>query len=85
VLADVCAEQQIPMMQPTPQRIKKALTGRRDASKKDIQDALVSRYPDCEVLLGALAKTKREHAADALGAVVASLDSELVKMARRWE
>lgn len=82
-LAGICEARMLSMVQPTPQTIKKKLTGRRDASKLDIQDALIMRYPDVEPQLKELPKTKREHAADALGAVVASLDSDIIHMARR--
>ena len=83
VLAGICEARMLSMVQPTPQQIKKKLTGRHDASKLDIQEALTARYPIVGTQLKALPKTKREHAADALGAIVASLDSDIIHMARR--
>lgn len=82
-MAALCDYESMPMVQATPQQIKKVVASKRTASKTDIQDALVNRYPEVDRMLDNLAKTKREHAADALGAVVAALDSDVIRMVRK--
>lgn len=86
-LAAICEEFDIPVVAPTPQQIKKKLTGRRDASKDDVRIALQARFDrnrDVFTRFDAnTPKTKREHGYDALGVVVASLDSEILRVARK--
>jgi len=82
VVAALSAHHCIPVVQCSPQQLKKALCGRANATKEDVQRALCRRYVKAD-LFGKLAKSKREHAADALGAIVACRDSEAMVMARR--
>lgn len=81
VLSAVAEISRIPILQASPQAIKKRLTGKKTATKEMVQIALVERYPDMPPW--PKQKTLIEHAADALGAVVACLDSDLVTMARK--
>lgn len=83
VLAALCEARSIPLVQASPQAIKKALCARKDASKDDVQFALRVRYAEVPDMLAGMRKGDLEHAADALGAVVACMDSELVRLARR--
>jgi len=73
-------ERRIPLIQVSPQDLKRRVTGSRTASKAEVQAALERRY-------GALAwpspASVREHAADALGAALCALDHPAVMMQRR--
>lgn len=73
----------IPIEQASPQKIKRVLTGDPKASKEDVEFALLRRYGNHieDLLIGP--KAFREHAFDALGAVVAKLDSEVIQSARQ--
>lgn len=74
----------LPMLQASPQEIKKVLTGKKNASKAEVQDALRKRYPgqfdayDASITR----KADLEHGYDAAGAVVACLDSDVIQMMR---
>lgn len=50
-----------------PLDLKMGFTGKRSATKGEIQAAMVSRIQGFEAAIMALPKTKREHAADAAG------------------
>ena len=84
VIAAVSEQNGIPIVQASPQAIKKCLCGVKNASKEDVQGALISRYGDIiERLSHPLNKADFEHAFDALGAVVATLDSDVIRFARK--
>jgi crossover junction endodeoxyribonuclease RuvC len=72
----------LPLAMESPQGIKKALTGARDASKEDVGAALLARWPGLAVLLAPLPKGLHEHAQDALAAIVACETAEVVRLAR---
>lgn len=82
VLACVSNDLDLPIVQASPQAIKKRLCGRQDASKEDIEQVLRHNYPSA-VMPKEVPATFHEHAWDALSAVVACLDSEVIRMARR--
>jgi crossover junction endodeoxyribonuclease RuvC len=74
----------IPLVQATPKALKKSVTGRADASKEDIIEVLRKRYgEEVEGLVDGVPPSLREHPYDALGAVVACRDSELLRLLRR--
>lgn len=73
----------LPVVQVSPQRIKKAVCGNNDASKQDVEDRLTERYPSCPSLLQGVPESKHEHAFDGLGSIVASMNSDVLLMARR--
>jgi crossover junction endodeoxyribonuclease RuvC len=75
----------VPIIQASPQEIKKAVCGIRNASKEDIQNALNVRYQKDSIVSKAktIAKTNREHPYDALASIVACLESETIQMARK--
>lgn len=74
----------LPFLQASPQEIKLAVTGRRDAEKKDVEDALVKRYgKNTRKLLRELRDGAHNHAFDALAAITACLDSEEGRMLLR--
>jgi hypothetical protein len=68
------------MIQVSPQDIKEAVTGSRKASKALMETTLSERYPEVSKLLEDTPAGRREHPYDALGAIVASLGSEVMKM-----
>lgn len=85
VLSTLAEQHQIPILQLSPQEVKKAVCGTKDAAKKDIQYALEIRYGEARLhkLLAGVAPSSREHAYDALAVVVACMDSEAIRLARR--
>jgi Holliday junction resolvasome RuvABC endonuclease subunit len=74
---------EIPMVQASPQDIKEAVVGSRKASKAEMEATLSGRYPVVLKCLEEVPMSRREHPYDALGAIVASLGSEVVKMGLR--
>ena len=72
-----------PLVQRQPQEIKEAVCGVKSASKAKVETALSRRFEDMYDLLSGVSASRREHPIDALGAIVASLDSEVVKMGVR--
>jgi len=68
VLASVAAEMSIPLINASPQAVKKALVGQISASKLEIEAAACARLPSLAEYLDDLPKGEREHASDA-GAV----------------
>lgn len=83
-VAGVLTPDSIPLAQASPQKIKKTLCGRNNASKKEVQEALLEMYPgQFDVFMKEYPKTLWEHGFDAVGSVVACLQSDVVCMARR--
>jgi len=83
ILSDICYVYQLPMVQATPQEIKKALCDNKSATKSDIQRALEDRYPNQFLRFTQTVPAGQwEHGFDAAGAVVTCLDSDVVRMAR---
>ena len=73
----------LPVIQASPQAIKKALCGKQNASKDEVQEALRVRYSgQFDSYTERTPKGKWEHPFDAVGAVVACLDSEVMRMAK---
>jgi len=72
---------ELPIVQASPQDIKQKVCDNKKASKEDVQLALNAMYGDAADV-EQFVKTKREHPFDALGAVEACLDSEVVRLAR---
>lgn len=79
VLARICEEFDLPLVQASPQQIKRALTGNASASKDDVQASLAIRFPNAIGLVGGLPKGLHEHAFDAAGAAVACLTSDVIR------
>ena len=72
------------LVQAAPQLIKKVLCGTASASKAAVQAALVRRYPELASLLEPIPASFCEHPVDALGAVVATLHTNELRLARRY-
>lgn len=80
IIAAIASSRSLPVVQLSPQALKKAVAGSTTASKEQVQEALAARYG--ADLFAELNKGDVEHAADALGSVVACLDSDVMRMAR---
>jgi Holliday junction resolvasome RuvABC endonuclease subunit len=76
------AERDLPIIEETPQALKLLTAGKRDASKARVQESLERRFPEVRGMWPAQ-RTMVEHAADALAAVVAGLESDVVRAALR--
>ena len=76
---------QIPLVEVSVTQIKMATAGKASASKLEVQEGVARRvgFENLPELLAAMPKGQREHAADAAGAVIASLGSDLVRMVLR--
>ena len=72
----------LPIIEEIPQELKRLATGSRDASKAEVQAALELRFPETQAMW-ARHGTLHEHAADALAAAVAGLESDLIRVAIR--
>ena len=74
----------LPLLQAGPQTVKKFLTGRRDASKEDIEAVVCSRYANLKDLVAEIRPPSlHEHVYDAVAVGVACLGSETIQMARK--
>lgn len=79
----------LPLLGCTPQELKRAVCGRLDASKAEVAKALDERYgidpTHWEEGWGrrVIPPSQREHPYDALGAVVACLETDTIRMARQ--
>lgn len=82
VLGTVAEVAGLPIVQASPQRIKSVVTGNASASKVDVQTALIQRFGEPDLFAG-LRAGDVEHAADAVAAMVACLDFDVIRMARR--
>jgi len=83
ILALLCYIFQLPMVQATPQEIKKTLCDNKSATKAQIQEALERMYPNqFEEFIRSTAAGQWEHGFDAAGSVVACMDTDVLRMAR---
>jgi Holliday junction resolvasome RuvABC endonuclease subunit len=90
ILADLTEDLQLPMATATPQEIKKVVCDIKTATKEDVRRALEARYPRQFDAFKAEFPAKKppqpngqwEHGFDAVGAVVACLDTDVIRMAR---
>ena len=80
VLGTISSIRGIPIVQASPQEIKKTLCGRKDASKDEIEDAVRARYSGARVRDG-VPQSFHNHSWDALSAIAAGMNSEVVRLA----
>lgn len=76
----------LPVVQISPQELKLALTGKRNATKEEVEAALCERFGAAALNKAGIKDIPRfqqEHAIDALAAVVASEGAEVIRMARQ--
>lgn len=85
VVAALSAEFDLPVLQASPQGLKKQVSGKKTTSKTGVQKALDKRFgaANLRALVQDLPASVLEHPYDALGAVVACEDSEVLRLARR--
>ncbi|MDR5839310.1 hypothetical protein [Caballeronia sp. LZ034LL] len=78
VLGAVMAEG-IPLIEVTALEVKKAFSGKKDATKNQMIDAGLALYPDANWPYhnGAISATKAEHVADAIGAIHAGVQTPM--------
>ena len=84
-LATLSVLRNLPIIQASPQEIKKTLCGKNNASKDDVEEAVKKRYggTDIDLMLKAVAPSCREHAYDSIAAVVTALEkSEVIRAIR---
>lgn len=73
----------LPLLQASPQEVKRRVTGKADASKDDVEKAMVKRFGrGLYRMLKGVPPGQHEHAFDALASAVACLDSEEGRMVR---
>lgn len=81
VVATLAQVLNVPVLEATPQEIKKRLCGNRGASKDEVKNAVQKMFYrefDEEMEAAGIAKSKQDHAFDAVGAVVACRESEVI-------
>lgn len=86
VIAALSELMDVPILMASPQGLKRAVCGKATASKEEVQEAVDKRFGrdfGSELVDNGLAKTYHEHPYDALGAVLACLDDEVLRIARR--
>ena len=92
VLAALAGQYNIPIAQATPQEVKKAVTGKKDASKEEVQEAVRALFTSLQggeakhggpYVLRAVPRSLWEHPYDATAAVIACRESEVFLLARR--
>jgi len=82
-IATVAHYHGLPIVQCSPKGLKEAVTGDSSARKIAVEMALRHRYPaKLESILVGMPSGQVEHACDALGAIVAAMDSDVVRIAR---
>jgi Holliday junction resolvasome RuvABC endonuclease subunit len=86
IIASLSEMHDVPVVQVTPQALKKGVCGKATASKDEIARALDLRFSRNfadELVQRGIPAGMHEHAYDALGTIVASEDSEVLRLARR--
>jgi Holliday junction resolvasome RuvABC endonuclease subunit len=82
-LVDALAEMHgLPVLEEGPMVLKRLTTGSKSASKEEVRERLQVMFPEL-VTMWPPQQTLREHAGDAVAAVIAGLQSDVVLAARR--
>jgi Holliday junction resolvasome RuvABC endonuclease subunit len=81
IVVGCAALRALPIVQASPQEVKKKIAGVRNASKDDVKTAVRRLYPSSSLLLDQMRKGDQEHAADAVAVIHACLDSDVVRAA----
>jgi Holliday junction resolvasome RuvABC endonuclease subunit len=83
IIATLSYQGRFPVVQASPQEIKKVLCGKKDASKEEVEAVVRQRYKGIDAMLSSVATSYREHAYDAAGAVITAIErSEIVRAVR---
>lgn len=87
IIAFAVLHAEIPIIQSSPQAIKKAVCGNKTASKEEVQSELRVRFSDehLDEHLHGLPPGSWEHPFDALGSVIAGFESETLQLLRRLD
>lgn len=80
VVDTISYQTRVAVLQRSPQEIKIATAGSKKASKAGVIAAMSEAYPEIRNMLAPWPKGQHEHMVDALGAIVACLDDNLIKM-----
>jgi Holliday junction resolvasome RuvABC endonuclease subunit len=74
-----------PILQVSPQTVKKTVCGRRDASKEEIRDKVLERWPGStsDAIRRIKPASLHEHIYDALAVGIVCLQSETIQMVRK--
>ena len=72
----------VPIVMVSPKRLKEATAGHAGASKEDVKLAVLDAWPAVARCLEHVTPSKQNHAYDAAGAIMACLDSELIRALR---
>lgn len=80
VVFALAEQHRLPLVMASPMDVKLAVTGSKTATKDDVVAAIETRFPD---VAWPKQTTLWEHAADAIGVVLACLNSDALQMARR--
>lgn len=84
VIAALVGTRGLPLVQASPQAVKKSLCGAVTASKEEVEFAVLARYGNTtEHLLRNVCESMHVHAFDAAAVGVVALDSEVVRALRR--
>lgn len=86
IALSVARPRPIPIRCIGPQELKLATAGSKKATKVMVAEAVYRRYPESRALtrfLTSTPKTKQEHGIDAIGAVVATLGSDVIAAIRQ--
>lgn len=78
VIAAIAGQYRLPVVQAAPMILKRKVTGNGKASKEEMIATISSRYPDLKLPKNT---TQQEHAVDAVAAILACSDSELMQFA----
>lgn len=81
-IVTLCKLYKKPLVFVLPQQLKSRIVGKRDASKEEVEIALLDRFPDIENLLENIPRKVRDHATDALGTIVAAYNLVELKSLR---
>lgn len=79
VMASLVKKCGVPLLQVSPQAIKKAVCKKNNASKEEVESAVKSIFPFKAGLLEDVAPSHHNHAWDALAAVHACMDSDVMR------
>ena len=81
IIASVCERRMIPLAQVSPKQLKKKVCGRISVTDIELHEEIFRRFPGFKGVVETFvtAKSKREHAIDALGATEACRNGEVFR------
>lgn len=85
IISTIVTMLDIPLIQATPQGVKKALCGVNNASKQDIEDAVLKLYPVGGLVGDIKPPSAREHVYDAIAIIKTCLNSTEIQTLRRMQ